>query len=412
MTKSEQRPKRSGEGPQSKPLALGVGITVGRPGKALSMGLVALGCVAVAGLLVFLLIPKSDQNAPLQIAQGSGPKSGLPEKFTAETMRAEAVEVAQDLVEDFAHDAKVLVLAAMLYDQLGKSEESMACWQKCMNRHPRRADVARGLGQAALRRGEYGKAVSVLRQAVEIEPRTTGVHYLLASALMSLGEHTEAISHFEKEIEMAPSAAHSHYMLGQARQQLGQYELAGRSYQAALKIQPDNMNALYGLAIVLTRLGDKTRAAECRRKYTELNRAGLKTEITRMSQSFDDDAAMRKLLVSAHREAGRAYASARRSDDAERHWRRAIAIDPGDLRCRTVLVNFFLHGRRNVSEARRLALAAVALDPSAAKWALLARSHHANGDMAPARAAVKRAIAEDPANQSYRQILRMIEGGI
>jgi tetratricopeptide (TPR) repeat protein len=229
---------------------------------------------------------------------------------------------------------------------------------------------------------------------------------------MSLGEHTEAISHFEKEIEMAPSAAHSHYMLGQARQQLGQYELAGRSYQAALKIQPDNMNALYGLAIVLTRLGDKTRAAECRRKYTELNRAGLKTEITRMSQSFDDDAAMRKLLVSAHREAGRAYASARRSDDAERHWRRAIAIDPGDLRCRTVLVNFFLHGRRNVSEARRLALAAVALDPSAAKWALLARSHHANGDMAPARAAVKRAIAEDPANQSYRQILRMIEGGI
>ena len=387
MSKSKQRPEK--------------------PGKGSLAWIGVFASVTVAGLLVFLLIPKSDPDTPSPNGQGST----LPGEPSTEAMRTEAVEVARDLVENLPGNANALALAAMMYDGLGESDESMACWQKCLILAPNRADAAHELGRIALKRDEYDKAVSVLRRAVEFGPRTTGIHHSLAYALMSLGRHAEAISHFEKEIEIAPTAFMSHYLLAQTRRQLGQHEAAKRSYEAALRIQPDNKNAIYGLASVLTKLGDKTRAAEYWQKYADQSRAAMKSLI-KESQSFDDHAAMRGLLVSAHTEAGKVCATLRRGDDAEGHWRRAFAIDTSDIPSRMALGYYLLHGRRNVSEARRLAIAVVALDPSAAGYALLARSHHANGDIALARKAVKRAIAKDPANPSYRQILWMIEGGI
>ena len=368
-----------------------------------------LGCVAVAVLLIFLLTRKSDRKPTFDARQE--PPSTLPGEPSTEAMRAEAVEVARGLVENLPGNAEALALAAMMYDGLGESDESIACWQKCLVLAPNRADAARELGRITLKRGEYDKAVSILRRAVELGPRTTGVHHSLAHALISLGEHSEAIRHFEKEIEITPAAFPSHYLLGQARRQLGQHEAAKRSYEAALKIQPDNKNAIYGPASVLTKLGDKTRAAEYWQKYAERSRAALKSMI-KESQSFDDHAAMRGLLVSAHTEAGKVYATVRRGDDAEEHWRRAFEIDTGDVPSRMALAYYLLRGRRNVSEARRLAIAVVALDPSAAGYALLARSHSANGDIALARAAIKRAIAKDPANPRYKQIFRMLEGGL
>jgi len=420
MTKFEQMPINSGKGLRSKRLALGGGIAAGRSGKTPLVGLGVLGCVAVAVLLIFLLIPERDREPTVRTAHGFAtpkPLSALPGEPTTKAMRAEAVEVARDLVQNLPNDANALALAAMVYNELGRSDESMACWRKCLILAPRRADAAAELGRIALKRGEYDKAASVLRRAVELGPRTPGVHHALAYALMFLGEHAEAISHFEKEIKISPTSVRSHYMLGQAREQLGQYEAARRSYETVLKLQPDKKNAdymknaLYGLAIVLTKLGDKTQAAEYRRKYTELSRAILKSDI-KTGESFDDHAAMRVVLISAHTNSGSIYAATRRGNDAEGHWRRVFAIDAGDVLSRTALAHLLLQEGRNVSEARRLALTVVALDPSPVSYALLARSHSANGDIALAREAVKRAIAKDPANPRYRQILRMLDGGL
>ena len=459
-------------------MALVGGIAVGRSGKA---AICVLGCLAAAGLLIFLLIPKSDQNTPLRGARGavaSKPPSTLPAGPTTEAMKTEVVEVAQGLVENLPSDANAMALAARLYDGLGKSDGSTACWRECLKLAPKRADACSQLGWAAVKRGEFEQAALVLRRAVELNPRMPGAHHGLACALMSLGEHAEAISHFEKEVEIAPTAVLSQYMLGQARQQLGRYEAAGRNYHAVLKLDRQNKNALYGLANVLTKLGDKTQAAEYRRKYTELSRADLKSAI-KEGESYDDRAVMRGLLISAHTQAGKIYAAARQGDNAQKHWRRAFAIDAGDIPSRMALAGWcqtagkipealeickelttiqpdsgvhwinvgvlnarlsqpeaaekalrtairvdprnpgthsalavcFLHNRKNAPEARRLAHAAVTLDPSAANYALLARSHHANGDMALAGAAMKRAIEKDPANLRYKQILQAMERG-
>lgn len=468
----------------SKRSALGGGISVNISGKAPLTGIGVLACVAVAGLLVFFLIPKRDRNAPSPIVRPTtlptAPKdpSTLPAGSTTEEMKTEVVEVAGGLVENLLGDANAMALAAGLYDTLGKSAESTECWRKCLKISPNRADACSQLGWAAVKRGEYEQAAVILRRAVALDAGMTGAHHALACALMSLGEHDEAISNFEKEIEIAPRAVQSHYMLAQALQQLGRYKAAERSYQAVLGIQPNNKNALYGLMTVLMRLGKKTQAAEHRRRYAELTSTGLKTLI-KDGESYDDRGAMRELLISAHIQAGNTYARARSGDRAEKHWRRAFAIEPGNVPSRLALAGWlqtvgrpsealeickelttvqpnngahwinvgflhakmsqsqeaekalrtavrvdpknprthstlailFLRGRRNSSEARRLAHKAVTLDPSAANYALLGRAHLANGDKALAKAAMRRAVEKDPANSKYRQILQAIQGG-
>jgi tetratricopeptide (TPR) repeat protein len=414
MITSQQRSKRCGKGPQSELPAPGGKTAAGRSGKT-PAGLIILAVIVIAGLAAYFLTRNGVQDADRNDPATS--QTAEPAKPTTEEMKSEAVETLERLAKDLPASIEAMGAAATVYDELGKSKEAMACWRKCLDIDPSRTDVIGKLGQLALKREEYNEAVSLLRRASASGRSGPGVHHALAYTLMFLGEHEEAIDHFQKELKIVPNAVRSHYMLAQAYRQLGQYEAAERSYKRVLDIRTKRdkstyeKNACYGLSIVLARLGDKTQAAEYRRKHEEMTRSYVESK-NKADDAYDDRKTMRAVLVLAHTETGKAYASVRKYDIAEKHFLRALAVDKNSDIPHVRLSRFYMEQQKDVSAARRFALAAVAIEPSGANYALLALAHYANGDMSLARHAAKRAMEKAPDNDNYRRIARMIDGGI
>jgi Flp pilus assembly protein TadD len=96
-------------------------------------------------------------------------------------------------------------------------------------------------------------------------------------------------------------------------------------------------------------------------------------------------------------------------DDAEQAFRKLIALGPRDSVGYRELARLYLKTRKDLREARQLAEKAVALEPVAANYFVLAWACDENGDTASARPAIKRAVELEPNDQQYQRLFRVIQ---
>jgi tetratricopeptide (TPR) repeat protein len=73
------------------------------------------------------------------------------------------------------------------------------------------------------------------------------------------------------------------------------------------------------------------------------------------------------------------------------------------------LAKIYLAQNMHLSEAKKLAQAAVRIAPVASNYFILARACHQTGDLAGALAAMQRAVAMEPDNAEYRRIHAMLK---
>jgi tetratricopeptide (TPR) repeat protein len=104
--------------------------------------------------------------------------------------------------------------------------------------------------------------------------------------------------------------------------------------------------------------------------------------------------------------AAAAYTRLRRSEAAERAYRRAIELTPLRAGGYAALASFFLQTQRNLEEAGRLAEKAVALEPTAENQFLLSMTRRMRGDLVGSLSALEAAIALAPQNNAYQQVRR------
>ena len=111
------------------------------------------------------------------------------------------------------------------------------------------------LGQAksAFEKGEYTRAIEILKSAAGSEPNNGDVYVLLARSYLELNQHDAAVNSAEKAVALSPKNSDYHRWLGEAygakaehASMLSAYSLARKTqkeFDAAVQLDPHNFDA-------------------------------------------------------------------------------------------------------------------------------------------------------------------------
>jgi tetratricopeptide (TPR) repeat protein len=332
--------------------------------------------------------------------------------LTKEALGKEGIDVMTGLVRDFPDSAHSYGLMGVVRVALGNVPEAAKCFAKSIELDPAYSNGYRGLATLALSAGQFEKVVVMARKALDMDSKARGVRSQLGQALIALGRPKEATAVLQADVEISPRAGRSYFYLAQAYQQLGQYDKAKENYTAALRIKPDYTEACYGIAAASARLGQAEEAAKYRRKFKQMKAGDLKRLGSRRDgvERHKHLADLRRGVAQAHTEAATVYRDKGRFVKAEKHWRRAAVLAPGDTACRWALV--FLYRKNGLYDKTIPVLEQlIGIKPNNANYhvvhsVMLAKTNRLDA----ALSAIKRAIQLDPNNPDsrglYEKILR------
>ena len=186
-------------------------------------------------------------------------------------------------------------------------------------------------------------------------------HYERGRALGRQGRFREAMAAFDKAIAANPKNAEAHNGLGFSHLLLGQKEKAERSLKEALRLQPDLSKAVRNLASLYHRQERMKEAIPLWEQLTE-TKSNDAEAWSYLSTAYMSEHQIEKALVAAKRALDFApnnptvivnYANMQkelmRFDEAERHYRRVVDMDPPNKEVRASAITglfdvYFLQG--------------------------------------------------------------------
>lgn len=287
-----------------------------------------------------------------EIALRRGDKAG------AEAQVEQALKVAPRSA--LAYSARAHLLSVK-----GDFRAALATLDKAIELDPRSPILRNQRGDlyaTALR--DRNRAMAEYRAALALDPNDARAHYALGGLLVQAGRYADARSELVRATQLAPGNGLAWAALGAAQAGLGDNQLALVSYDTALKILPALPTAHIGRGDILVAQG-------------------------RVDEAI---AAYEQALKSAPRQAwllarlGSAQEKARRTAQAEKYYRAALAIEPRNLVATNNLAFLLADEKRDLDEALRLATIAVETAPPSSEttWDTLAWVRRARGELADA----------------------------
>ena len=356
-------------------------------------------CLGTVGVVVIKNLTPGDIEAEIPDPHPPDPE--------VEALQREARAVAAELRKTLPESVDPLVVLGAVYNREGKLNDAARCWEAVLAQDPRRPDAYNCLGWVAMQNEDYEKAISLWKNALQLDPSFVGVNYRLALALMGLGRQEEAITALQREIALAPGNGTSHFLLGQQYLQLGKLNKAKACYERAVRAEPELTSAYYGLMSVCMRLKLRNEAKLHQATFKKLKTKDMQV-LKERDKTFVDRKKVREGLACTCCEAGRVYAAHSMKEKAETLWRRAAALDPKNVECRRLLV-----GRCMLSNRQQEALSlcremcrATPYDPTA--HVSLGQVAMQLGRMAEAEGAFRKAIARAPGQAGgYTELARL-----
>jgi len=110
-----------------------------------------------------------------------------------------------------------------------------------------------GLGY--YKRGDAKKAISLYREAIELNPHSPIIHNDLGVAYKKVGNFSEAKKEYEISVREDPRLPQAHYNLANSFRDEGAYEKAIYHYKEAIKYKNDLFQAYFNLASIYKKLG-------------------------------------------------------------------------------------------------------------------------------------------------------------
>lgn len=160
-------------------------------------------------------------------------------------------------------------------------------------------------GMANERTGDYPGAERHYRRGLELAPDHLELRNALGFTLFQAGRPAEAAAEYKRGLTVNPDHVKSHNNLALALVELGQLEEAAGHFEASLALEP-KAEIYSDLGFVMARLGKPEAALADYRQALEL----------------DPECA------SAHANLAVAFVQAGKLDDAESHYRQALAVKP------------------------------------------------------------------------------------
>ena len=147
------------------------------------------------------------------------------------------------------------------------------------------------LGNIALRRTEYDKAIDYFNRALAAKPAYLLAQLHLADALKNSGQPREAYRAYEKVLALEPEnplEAHGFvnalYGLAWLDLMMGAHERAGRFLQELIRLAPEHEKAYYAYGQVLTHLGRPEEAQKAFDMHLQLQAAKPTTSAATMDE--------------------------------------------------------------------------------------------------------------------------------
>jgi tetratricopeptide (TPR) repeat protein len=270
-----------------------------------------------------------------------------------QTGRFEEAVRALETARSLAPEQRVLeARLAETYLSLNRLTEARALFERIVESFP--AVARHGLGEVALRLGQFDEAISHFQFVLERVPGATAVHYQLAMAYRGLGRLDHAKKHLERRgsgtvwaadpvvdaLQTLVRGERALLMLGRRAYEAGQFAAAADAFRRAIEAAPESPSARVGLGLALAQLGKADAARE----------------------EFQRALALDPGDVGAHAGLGQLLAREGRDGEAVEHLRAAFDQAPADAVVRADLVRALLRLGRDEA-AIEVLVRAMSADP-------------------------------------------------
>ena len=258
--------------------------------------------------------------------------ASLPERplDAVSDIKAEELALAEAVVADAPHQADALCLLATVFKGHGDIQQAETLWKKALTIDPARSQTYEDLGLAAQAQDRLDDAVTFWRRGLEANPQSPSLRWHIANAQLLQGQLEGTIELLETECRLTPGAARNYFLLGQIHLKKDEYDRARTCYEKALELQPDYPNAYYGLGKVYMRLGQREKATACMDSYRDSKAQLNASDEQRIV--LDELPSVRSRAAAFYRQSQGFYSGPTQAGISERLLRRAVTLDPNDVR--------------------------------------------------------------------------------
>jgi tetratricopeptide (TPR) repeat protein len=226
--------------------------------------------------------------------------------YAREGKDSDAVQAFRQAAEADPKSSSAFVnLALTLVKQAGVDEakRQLNAW---IQHDPNNAGVYMALGVVCTRSGQGRDAMAAFRKAAELEPDSSDAHLNLGMALILQFDRQNGLPELKQAVRLNPQSAAAHLSLGHFYFEDGNQDEARREFLIATRLEPTLEDAYYFWALVERQTNNYRRAADLLQKAVAIN---------------PDNANTQFLL-------GQCLEKLGRTDEAIKHWKEAIRIDP------------------------------------------------------------------------------------
>ncbi|MCR4415431.1 MAG: tetratricopeptide repeat protein [Thermoguttaceae bacterium] len=327
----------------------------------------------------------------------------------------------------------------------GEYEQAVAHLRKAVELNAPQPDVRIQLADALLSLNRADEALPVLHEQIRLAPDETAGFFYLGQAYFALDQLDLAAEHYRQALDLNPGCHQAWHGLARICQRRGQAEKS-REYLRRFRVfeakffarHQETKRRTFGdegtlegtLATAYIDAGRLYYAREqldsaeiCWRRAGELDPRNAESRVllVGLCQEQDRAADVVALLEELRRvepanpihalALGSHYAALGQYDRAEKELSQVIAIAPERGEGYAALADLYLRTGRKVTEAAPLARKAVALQPVAENYFVLARACAKAGDRAGTLTAISRAVELDPGNPEYQRFRDQCIGG-
>ncbi len=180
-----------------------------------------------------------------------GPTEDRPKNPFASKNARQVLEEWKIRCASSPEDAAAHLNTASLLEDLGRTPEALAYYQKAAELSPDDAAALAAWGRAAFDTGETETARAALNRALDLDPKEIEALRALGELEMEQGRFAEASELFRRLSDETHGSAHAGFLLGRALDAMGEKEEAVRVLEKAAKADPQYVEIRAQLAGVL-----------------------------------------------------------------------------------------------------------------------------------------------------------------
>jgi tetratricopeptide (TPR) repeat protein len=271
--------------------------------------------------------------------------AGRPEpESETNTLKREAVTVANELVSQYPSDALVYALLGSAHFNIGQADEALRHLRHCIELNPDQADVYEIQGRIAYDKGQIDESVRLFQEALKRGSPNADLLNRLGRAQLDLGKTEDAQATLQQAVQLPDAPGESRFLLGQSYLQAGAFAKARDSFQAVIQQIPDHTQAFFGLFTACTRLGLSDDADRYRKEFVRLEGSDRKslTDSSLQPDSLSGVGFVRETVARTFAGAGQLYRAHGRLDQATEQFRKAAMLDGSTPSYRAALESLFL----------------------------------------------------------------------